>query len=68
VFDGVLLGQMKECFPKVDKGERLRQIHEGTFPRSRHRRKDALLKQAHERTCDGFFANGMHVIGPPYIE
>jgi hypothetical protein len=48
---------MKECFPEVDTGERLRQTCEGTFGWSRHRRQDVLLKQACERTCDGFIAN-----------
>lgn len=54
---------MKECFPEVNTGERLRQTHEGTFGGSRHRRKDVLIKQACERTCDkGFFANNRHVL------
>ena len=44
-------------------GERLRQTHEGTFRWSRHRREDALLKQARERTRDGrFFVNDTHVL------
>jgi hypothetical protein len=54
---------MKECFPEVDIGERLRQAHEGTFHLSRHRREDVLLKQTGESTCDKeFFANSMHVL------
>ena len=41
----------------------LRQTCEGVFHRSRHRREDVLLKQAHERTCDErFFANDTHVL------
>ena len=43
---------MKECFSEVDTGERLRQIREGMFNWSRHRRESVLLKQAHERTHD----------------
>jgi hypothetical protein len=32
VLDGVLLDtHMKECFPEVDTGEKLRQPREGTF-------------------------------------
>jgi hypothetical protein len=48
----------------MDTGERLRQTPEGTFHWSRHRRKDILLKQARERTCDGgLFANDIRVLG-----
>jgi hypothetical protein len=32
---------MKECFPEIDTGERLRHIHEGAF----------LLKQTQEKGC-----------------
>ena len=54
---------MKECFPEVDTGKRLRQTREGTFHWSRHRREDVLLKQAREKRSDeGFFANNMHVL------
>jgi hypothetical protein len=54
---------VKECFPEVGTGERLRQIHEGMFSWSRHRRKDVLLKQARERTHgEGFFINHMLVL------
>jgi hypothetical protein len=51
---------MKECFPEVDMGERIRQTCEGTFPLSIHRREDVLLKQARERACDEeFFTNNI---------
>ena len=54
---------MKECFPEVDTGERLRQTPEGTFHCGRHRRENVLLKQAREGTRDeGFFANDTHVL------
>ena len=54
---------LKQSFPEVDTDERLRQTCEGMFHRSRHRRKDVLLKQTCERTCDeGFFANDKHVL------
>jgi hypothetical protein len=43
---------LKQSFPEVDTDERIRQTGEGTFSRSRHRRKDVLLKQACERTCN----------------
>jgi hypothetical protein len=44
---------VKDCFLEVDTGERLWYTHEADF-----RRKDVLLKQARERTCDeGFFDN-----------
>lgn len=37
--------------------------HEGTFRWSSHRRKDIILKGAHERDCDEeFFANNMNVL------
>ena len=52
--------ELKECFPEVVAH---RQICEGTFHWSRHRREDILLKQTHERTHDeGFFVNNTHVI------
>jgi hypothetical protein len=54
---------VKECFPEVDTGERLRQTHEGRFCWSRHGREDVLLKQARERPRDeGFFADVMYVL------
>jgi hypothetical protein len=54
---------MKEWFPEVGTGVRLRQTHEGTFHWNRHRREDVLLKQAHESTHDaGVFANDMQVL------
>jgi hypothetical protein len=54
---------VKECFPEVDTGERIRQTHEGTFHWSRHRRENALLKQARERTHDeGFVTKDTHVL------
>jgi hypothetical protein len=48
---------VKECFPEGDTGERLRQTPESKFHWSRHRWKDALLKQARARTREEFFAN-----------
>jgi hypothetical protein len=53
---------VKERFPEVDTGERLRQTHEGTFPTGDIKRKDVLLKQAQERTREGVFPNDRHVI------
>jgi hypothetical protein len=54
---------MKECFPEVDTGERLRQTPEGMFHWSRHGREDALLKHVCERIRDeGFFASNPHVL------
>ena len=41
---------VKERLAQVDTGERLRQTHEKTLGWSRHKWKDVLLKQAHERT------------------
>jgi hypothetical protein len=43
--------------------ERLRQTREGRFRWSRHRREDALLKQARERTRgEGAFADNTHAL------
>ena len=59
---------VKECFPEVDTGERLRQTPEGTFHCGRHRREDVLLRQTCERTPDeGLFANNKY-LGLPSIE
>ena len=53
---------MKECFPEVDIGKRLRQSHKETFSLSKRSRKDVLLKQGYERTRDErFSANYVHV-------
>ena len=50
---------MKECFPEVDTGKKLRQ----TLNKADRGKKDVLLKQAYERTCDeGFFANNFCVL------
>ena len=55
--------RMKECFPKVDTGERLRQTGEWTFNWSSHRKKDALVMQACERThSERFFARDTQVL------
>jgi hypothetical protein len=40
---------VKECFPEVDTGERLRQTPEGTFHCGRHRKEDVLIKQTCEK-------------------
>ena len=57
---------VKECFLKVDTGERLRQTCEGTFRESRYRREDVLLTETHEghmmKAFFFFFANNMHVL------
>jgi len=54
---------VKECFPEVHTGESQRQTHEGMFRQSRHRRKNVLLEQACERTCDeGFLTNDKYVL------
>jgi hypothetical protein len=56
---------VKECFPEMDTGERLRQTREGmsNLPtRSSYKRKDVLLKQAHERTHDEGFFNDMYML------
>ena len=45
---------MKECFPEVDTGKKLRQ----TLNKADRGKKDVLLKQAYKRTRDeGFFVN-----------
>jgi hypothetical protein len=78
-----LLGQTREetfC-SSGHRCDRLRQTREGTFHWSRHRREDALLKQASEGIRDeGFFVNDTHVfvhftlfswaafVGTPYRE
>ena len=54
---------MKECFPEVDAGERLRQTHEGTSFTEADTGEDILLKQTHEKTHDKrFFANHTHAL------
>jgi hypothetical protein len=54
---------VKECFPEVDTGERLRQTWEGIFPEADIKEKDVLLKQERERTRDKeCFANDMHML------
>jgi len=56
---------MKEYFPEVDAYKMLRQTHERTFGKSRHRWKDILLKQAPKRICDdGLFTNDTHICQP----
>lgn len=61
-------GKQVGCFPEVDTVERLRQICEGAFYRSRRRREGVLLKQRPDRTGDsdgGAFAKRA-CAGPPY--
>lgn len=54
-------GTCSEAKEKENGENSSRETHEGTF--SRQKRKDVLLKQTHERTCDkGFFANIKHVL------
>jgi hypothetical protein len=57
---GILL---KECFPKADTDERLKQTLEGKFPEVDIKAKDGLLKQVYERTHnEGFFAKDTQVL------
>jgi hypothetical protein len=54
---------VKEGFPKVVRGKRLRQTHERTFHWSRHGRKNVLRKKTRKRARDErFFGKDTHVL------
>ena len=50
----------KECLAEVDRGERLRQTHEGRFHWSRHKR--GCSAKANASLDLGFFANNKYVL------